>query len=217
MCFLHSWLWIQSLGNCLLIILITCIEIFVRIERQGRITAELCSQIPGYRFLLKLRHEPAQHNCCRHLPDQQHKVSVINQTSITHFLGFKTASCDKWTRVRSRLRQWIMCAVWQVTGFLIPTATVTISGTSGRKVHAWWHRCRQHSEHSYLVFWEWGREREENNFARWIWTYAVPPCFRARGWCRSCSISDMYAAWEHGGRKRQERLRNGCVCGCQQM
>lgn len=45
---------------------------------------------------------------------------------------------------------------------------------------AQWHRSGQQSELSYPVFWEWGRDGEGKNFARWMLNYAVPPCFGAR-------------------------------------
>lgn len=149
----------------------SCAEISVRIQRWKRTAVELCSQIPGHSFLLKLRHGPAKRNCWKH----QQKGSLTNWTSVTHFVGFGTASGDKSTRVRSRLRQRgaILPAVWEVAwcslAFLfLPTATATASGTSGRRARVRWHRSSQQSGHSYPAFWEWGGDGEGNNFARWM-------------------------------------------------
>lgn len=69
-CFLHVWLWIQFLGNWLSVKLKSSAEISLRIQRWARSSAELCSQIPEYRFLLKLSCGPAICNFCKHLPDQ---------------------------------------------------------------------------------------------------------------------------------------------------
>lgn len=67
---LRVWLQIQFLGNWLLVILKSNAEISLRIQRWARSTAELCSQIPGYSFLPKLRHGPATCNFCKQLPEQ---------------------------------------------------------------------------------------------------------------------------------------------------
>lgn len=162
----------------------SCAEISVRIQRWKRTAVELCSQIPGHSFLLKLRHGPAKRNCCKH----QQKGSLTNWTSVTHFVGFGTASGDKSTRVRSRLRQRgaILPAVWEVVwcslAFLfLPTATAAASGTSGRRARARWHHSGQQSGHSYPAFWEWGGDGEGSNFARWMLKLCCATLLQSQG------------------------------------
>lgn len=54
-------------------LLVDCIKNLCRDfcqDLEETTAAELCLQVPGYRFLLKLRHGLAKHNCCKDLPDQ---------------------------------------------------------------------------------------------------------------------------------------------------